>query len=111
MGIDNVDYCSFGYGAGGVVGDTWPVGPGKAFRTLKGMKGLRRAEDAERELQGVRQFAQRGKKNVRDSRFKDLPDEEVSRRAKDPSLSPKEKRDYQREEKARRQRNKQKRGG
>lgn len=51
----------------------------------------------------------KGKENVRDSGLRDLPDEEVSRRARQPGMTGKEKRRYQTEEKARGLRNKTKR--
>jgi RHS repeat-associated protein len=35
LGIDNVDYCSGLYEAGGVVGDLYPVGPGKLLQLGK----------------------------------------------------------------------------
>ncbi len=55
-------------------------------------------------------LAKGGKQNVRDSGLRDVSDDEISRRARDPSLSPEERRRYQKEEKARGLRNKQKRG-
>jgi RHS repeat-associated protein len=58
-----------------------------------------------------RQFAQRGKRNVRDSRFENKTDAEVQAGARDRSLPPEERRKYQKEEKARRLRNQQRRGG
>lgn len=51
----------------------------------------------------------KGKENVRDSGLRDLTDEEVSRRARQPGMTGKEKRRYQTEEKARGLRNKTKR--
>lgn len=51
----------------------------------------------------------KGKENVRDTGLQDLSDEEVSRRARDKSLSGEERRKYQKEEKARKLRNKGKR--
>jgi hypothetical protein len=53
--------------------------------------------------------AQKGKQNVRDTGLAGLSDDEVSRRARDRSLPPEDRRRYQKEEKARKQRNKQKR--
>ena len=50
-----------------------------------------------------------GKQNIRDSGVANLSDKEVSRRARDKSLSPKERQRYKKEEKARELRNKQKR--
>ena len=50
-----------------------------------------------------------GKQNIRDSGVANLSDKEVSRRARDKSLSPKERQRYKTEEKARELRNKQKR--
>ena len=51
----------------------------------------------------------KGKENVRDSGLRDLTDEEVSRCARQPGMTGKEKRRYQTEEKARGLRNKTKR--
>ena len=50
-----------------------------------------------------------GKQNIRDSGLANLSNKEVSRRARDKSLSPKERQRYKTEEKARELRNKQKR--
>jgi RHS repeat-associated protein len=50
-----------------------------------------------------------GKQNVRDTGLAGIPDAEISRRARDRSLPPEERRRYQKEEKARKQRNKNKR--
>ena len=51
----------------------------------------------------------KGKENVRDTGLRDIPDEEISRRARDKNLPPQERQRYQREEKARGLRNKRKR--
>jgi hypothetical protein len=53
--------------------------------------------------------AKGGKQNVGDTGLAHLPDAEISRRARDKTLSPGERRRYQKEEKARRMRNKRKR--
>ncbi|HVA77255.1 MAG TPA: hypothetical protein VNF27_05135 [Candidatus Binataceae bacterium] len=54
-------------------------------------------------------YAKGGKQNLSDTGLAPLSDGEITRRAHDPSLSPQERRRYQREEKARRLRNKRKR--
>ncbi len=58
---------------------------------------------------GIYVLAKGGSQNLRDSEFAGLSDAEVSRRARDESLPPSERLRYQREEKARGLRNKQKR--
>ena len=50
-----------------------------------------------------------GKQNLGDSRLELLSDQEISKRARDPSLSSRERRRYQKEEKFRGIRNKRKR--
>ncbi|QKG85333.1 hypothetical protein GXN76_13185 [Kroppenstedtia pulmonis] len=57
----------------------------------------------------VMKFAKGGKQRVRDSGLAHLSNKEISRQAKNKSLSKKERARYQKEEKARTQRNKQKR--
>ncbi|MGH2770928.1 MAG: hypothetical protein ACRDJF_10475 [Actinomycetota bacterium] len=59
----------------------------------------------------IAHMAKGGKQRKRDSGLEGLSDEEVLRRARDPSLPEAERRRYQREEKARGQRNKRKRRG
>ena len=54
-------------------------------------------------------YAKGGKQNILSSEFKGMSDEEVSKRARDKSLSPNDRRKAQKEEKARNLRNKQKR--
>ena len=54
-------------------------------------------------------YAKGGKQNLSDTGLAPLSDGEITRRAHDPSLSPQERRRYQREEKVRRLRNKRKR--
>jgi len=54
-------------------------------------------------------LAKGGKQNIRDSGLRDVPDEEVSRRARDPNLTPQERQRYIREEKARGLRNRERR--
>ena len=54
-------------------------------------------------------FAKGGKQNVRDTGLSHLPDEVIDQRANDRSLSPGERRRYQKEQKARKKRNKRKR--
>lgn len=49
----------------------------------------------------VLEFAKGGKQRKRDTGLQDLPDEEIQRRARDPNLTPAERRRYQTEEKAR----------
>ena len=56
-------------------------------------------------------MGQHGKQNQRDSKLQPLSDAEISRRAHDNSLSPGERRRYQKEEKARGERNVKKRKG
>jgi Flp pilus assembly protein TadB len=56
-------------------------------------------------------FARKGKRKDRETSLRDVSDEEVSRRAHDKSLSPEERQKAVTEEKFRRLRNKQKRGG
>ena len=50
----------------------------------------------------------KGKENVRDTGLRDIPDEEISRRARDKNLPPQERQRYRSEEKARRLHNKRK---
>ena len=54
-------------------------------------------------------IAQKGTQNQRDSGLTDILDGEISRRAHDNTLTPQERRRYQKEEKARGLRNKEKR--
>ncbi len=68
------------------------------------------AGDAIREALDNLMLSKGGKQNVGDTGLIDVSDEEVASRARDRSLSGEERRRYQKEEKARQQRNKQKRG-
>ena len=64
----------------------------------------------EDELGAYRSFqAKGGKQNVKDTELANLSDSEISRRARDKSLTPSERKRYQKEEKARKMRNKKKR--
>jgi hypothetical protein len=54
-------------------------------------------------------FAKGGKENIRDTGLRDVPTEEVQRRARDKNLPPAERQRYIREEKARKVRNAEKR--
>ena len=53
--------------------------------------------------------SQGGKQNIKDTGLINVPNDEISRRARDKNLSGEERRRYQKEEKARGDRNKQKR--
>jgi hypothetical protein len=60
-------------------------------------------------MNNIVKFAKGGNQNVKDTGLEGVSDEEVSRSARDKSLSPEERLRYQREEKARGLRNKNKR--
>jgi hypothetical protein len=54
-------------------------------------------------------LAKKGRQNIRDTGLREIPDDEISRRARDKDLPSQERQRYIREEKARQLRNKEKR--
>lgn len=62
-------------------------------------------------IDGIMYFSKGGKQRIRDTGLSNLSDEEVTRKSKDSTLSKKERERYKKEDKARKQRNKQKRQG
>ena len=86
--------------AGGILGGALGELAGDAISSLLGDQDVPNSYEAS---------GKKGRERLNDTGLEGMPDEEVKRRARDKSLSGEERRRYQREEKARRERNKQKR--
>jgi RHS repeat-associated protein len=83
---------------------------GQALGTATGLVLENAIESTKKLIDDLNQkYSKGGKQNKRDSGLADISPEEISRRARDKSLTPEERRRYQTEEKARGDRNKQKR--